>query len=70
LGNGEKLSQRTDDVAHRIEFATGAEWTPAQYRQVCSILRAYRHHSIMVILERAAGDPESNDPGVRKDGVA
>jgi hypothetical protein len=61
-----KLSMRTDDVAHRIEYATGVVWTPAQYRQVCSILRDYRHHSIMVILERAAEDPESNnEPGVR-----
>ncbi len=68
MADEQKLSQRTDDVAQRIEYATGSKWTPLQYRQVCGILRNYRHHSIMMILERAAGDPETNDPGVLKDG--
>lgn len=55
-----KLPMRTDDVAHRIEYATGSQWTPAQYRLVMGILRDYRHYSIMTILDKAASSEEES----------
>jgi hypothetical protein len=57
------LSMRTDDVAHRIEFAVKGVWTPEQYKKVVSILRHYRHQSILSILDRAAGDPGDTGKG-------
>lgn len=58
---------RTDDVALRIEYFLGVKWTPDQYRKICGILRDYRHHSIMTIIDRASDEPDSNNPGVRTD---
>lgn len=54
---------RTHDVAHRIEYAVGAQWTPEQYKKVVSILRHYRHQSILSILDRAAGEPGDTGKG-------
>lgn len=56
-------SMRTDDVAQRIEYAVNAKWTPEQYKKVMSILRLYRHASILSILDRAAGDPGDTGKG-------
>lgn len=58
--DSKELSMRTDDVAHRIEYTVKAIWTPEQYKKVVSILRLYRYHSILQILERG---PESGDTG-------
>jgi hypothetical protein len=57
--DGKELSMRTHDVAHRIEYAVKGAWTPEQYKKVISILRLYRHQSLLSILDRAAGDPDS-----------
>lgn len=58
-----ELSMRTDDVAQRIEYAVNAKWTSEQYKKVMSILRLYRHASILQILDRAAGDPGDTGKG-------
>lgn len=51
---------RTDDCAGRIEYVTHSKWTPGQYKSVCSILRLYRHQSIIGILDRAAGSADDS----------
>jgi len=60
---------RTDDVARRIEYVTHGKWTPAEYQQVVSILRFYRHESMIAMLERAAEEEAGRkDKGPVKDG--
>lgn len=64
-----QLPIRTDDVARRIEYVTHGKWTTIEYRQVVSILRFYRHQSIIATLERAAEDETGReDKGPVKDG--
>lgn len=50
---------RTDDCARRLEYVTHSKWTTKEYSDVCSILRLYRHQSILSILDRVAG--KTND---------
>lgn len=64
-----KISIRTDDIARRIEYVTNGKWTGAQYQQVVSILRFYRHESMNAMLERAATEEtDRKGKGPVKDG--
>jgi hypothetical protein len=64
-----KLPIRTDDIARRIEYVTHGKWTAAEYQQVVSILRLYRHESMILMLERAATEEtDRKDKGPVKDG--
>lgn len=56
---------RTDDCARRLEYVTHGKWNTEEYKSVCSILRLYRHQSILQILERVAGEAEDSGPGVK-----
>ena len=48
---------------------THGKWTPAEYQQVVSILRFYRHESMIAMLERAAEEEAGRkDKGPVKDG--
>lgn len=58
---------RTDECARRIEYVTHGKWTPDQYKSVCSIIRLYRHESIIGILDRAAG--AADDSGGKVMGI-
>jgi hypothetical protein len=54
---------RTDDAVNQIEYVTGAKWTLDQRKKVMSVLRMYRHQSILEILDRAAGTAEDSEGG-------
>lgn len=57
------LSARTDDVARRIEYATGGKWTDDQYKKVCAMLRFYRYKSLNELMDRIAKDKGSEAGG-------
>lgn len=67
MAREEDLSVKTDHIAHRIEFVTGAKWTPEQYKAVCSILRLYRQAAMRFVLdtlrEQAQGDSGTKEAG-------
>lgn len=64
-----QLSIKTDDIAKRIEYVTHGNWTTAEYKQVVSILRFYRHQSIAAMIDRATDDETSREEkGPVKDG--
>jgi hypothetical protein len=59
-------SWRTDDVALRIEHALGLKLDTTQYKNLCGILRMYRHESMKKVLERAAEEAEDSGGDVSK----
>lgn len=64
-----KPSIRTEDIARRIEYVTHGKWTPAEYQQIVSILRFYRHESMVAMLDRATDEEtDKRDKGPVKDG--
>jgi hypothetical protein len=59
----QNLPITTDDVARRIEYVTHGKWTLLEYKQVVSILRFYRHQSVIATLEREAKEGGTKNVG-------
>lgn len=54
---------RTDDAARRIEYVLSMNFTAEQRKDVCSILRLYRHEAIMSVVRKVEDQADESVKG-------